>query len=82
MFNTRYRDAYGNVEKLDSRVNHFINGKCVNPKAWSESEIGDTFDGTGLVEAPIKDEVVITGSVKKFSYFDHDARTTVSVEVK
>ncbi|MGB3495409.1 MAG: hypothetical protein WBA57_21955, partial [Elainellaceae cyanobacterium] len=80
-FNTRYRDNYGNVEKLDSRGNHFINGKCVNPKSWNSAKIGDTFDSTGLTEAPLKDEVQVTGKVDKFSYFDHDLRETVFVVV-
>lgn len=81
MFNTRYRDNYGNVEKLDSHGNHFINGKCVNPKSWKGTKVGDTFDPTGLTEAPLKSELQITGKVDNFSYFDHDLRETVFVSV-
>lgn len=77
----RFKDNYGNIEKLDSGGNHFINGRCVNPKSWSQSEIGDTFDSTGLTESSIKEEVVITGKVSEFTYTDFDTKETVSVVV-
>jgi len=82
MFNTRYKDFLGNVEKLDSRGNHFINGKCVNPKSWSSTDIGDTFDSNGLTKAPIEEDLQITGKVKEFRYFDHDLKKVVDVVVK
>ena len=82
MINKRFRDGYGNVEKIDSRGNHFINGMCVNPIAHVGGNIGDTFDPTGLTETTLVQELKITGSVKEFSYFDHDLRETVSVVVQ
>lgn len=75
----RFRDAYGNVEKLDAGNNHFINGKCVNPKSWEETQIGDTFDSTGLTDAPLVEELYVTGHVAEFSYYDHDEKETVYV---
>jgi len=81
MLDTRYKDNYNNVEKVDSGGNHFINGKCVNPKSWSNTEIGGTFSDTGLTEAPLNKELNITGKVNEFSYFDHDLRKTVFVVV-
>lgn len=80
--NKRFRDEYGNVEKLDAGNNHFINGKCVNPKSWKETQIGDTFSPDGLTEAPLEDELEITGHVAQFSYYDHDEKETVYVDTQ
>tara|TARA_R110002074_G_scaffold189465_2_gene355224 strand:+ start:141 stop:386 length:246 start_codon:yes stop_codon:yes gene_type:complete len=80
--NKRYVDNFGNVEKVDMRGNHFINGKCVNPKGYSDTAIGDTFDPTGLTESSLVEELNITGKVDEFSYFDHDLRKTVTVVVQ
>lgn len=82
MLDTRYRDQYGNTEKLDKAGNHFINGKCVNPKSWKETAIGETFDPSGLEEYPVNDELQVTGHVSEFSYYDHDAKETVFVNTQ
>lgn len=79
MESTRYKDDYGNIEKIDFGGNHFINGKCANPKSWEAAQIGDTFSPDGLTDAPILEELEITGHVSEFSYYDHDAKETVYV---
>lgn len=82
MTDTRYRDDYGNIEKVDAGNNHFINGKCVNPKGWEETPIGGTFSPEGLTESLIQDEVEVTGHVAEFSYYDHDNKQTVYVDTR
>ena len=81
MLNTRYIGGFGNITKIDSEGNHFVNGKCVNAKEWEGIEIGDTFDPEGLIPFPISDEVTVVGHVNKFSYFDHSTRKVVFVSL-
>jgi len=56
---TEYFKFNGDNHRIDNGGNHFVNGKCVNPKEY-EGEIGDTY--------PTEDDVVdpaitITGFV-------------------
>ncbi len=39
-----FKDENGNNNTIDSSGNHFINGKCVNPKTTDiGAKIGDTY---------------------------------------
>lgn len=78
----RFQDKYGNVEKLDGARNHFINGKCVNPKSWEPTDIGDTFSSIGLEEFPIEHEIIVTGHVSEFDYYDRDKRMVVHINTQ
>jgi hypothetical protein len=65
----QFKDSNNDLNLVDTAGNHFINGKCVNPKATLDDnrEIGDTYlvtDGTpetlageavvGHIESPVK----------------------------
>jgi len=38
----RFTTANGDYHFIDKGGNHFINGKCANPKSW-EGEVGDSY---------------------------------------
>ncbi|AGO47901.1 hypothetical protein Phi40:1_gp036 [Cellulophaga phage phi40:1] len=83
MYTEKFEDVIlKDIHKLDSTGNHFVNGKLVNPLFHKGGDIGSTFDDTGLIPFPISKEVVVTGRVTKFEYFDHDAREMVYVDLK
>lgn len=59
-----FKDGNGNYHRVDYGHNHFINGKCVNPKRLDEALIGQTANKYKLVPAKVE----ITGHVPVFSY--------------
>lgn len=57
-------DKEGNRHRVDLGLNHFVNGKCVNPKSWEETEIADAYTFHDLEPEELK----ITGHVPEFTY--------------
>lgn len=58
-------DTAGNRHRVDRGFNHFVNGKCVNPKSWEETPIGKSFED---LEEIVPQELQITGHVPEFTY--------------
>lgn len=61
---SKFIDDNGTVHNLDAGNNHFINGKCVNPKSFEDKEIGETLnDYEG-----VKSLSLVVGHVPNFEY--------------
>jgi hypothetical protein len=65
---SRFVDSDGDIHKFDRGFNHFVNGKCVNPKSWDVTPIGNDFADV-VEECPVvPNEAQITGHVPVFEY--------------
>lgn len=62
MAKTEYFKFKGDDHRIDSRFNHFVNGKCVNPKAHEGMDIGDTHPSEDEYEY-VEPAITVTGFV-------------------
>ena len=65
---SRFVDSDGNVHKFDVGNNHFVNGKCVNPKSWDVTPIGEVTEELFDSWTELPSKVQITGHVPVFEY--------------
>lgn len=71
-------DNQNNVHSIDNGNNHFINGKCVNPKSWESTPIGATLKE----HKDLKSLSLALGHVPNFTYNQGKELITVQTGLK
>ena len=79
----KYLDKAGKEHRIDGGGNHFVNGKCVNPKYDGKfsPKIGSTYAGKEMKS--VDDTIRAIGHVPNFVFFDRDSddkNKTIKVE--